>query len=860
LFVIDGIVRDQTSFDAISPDQIESISILKDAASAAIYGSRSSNGVILVTTKTGKKGKPTVELNSSFVVSSKPEIQFNYLSVDQGMDVYNQIFATKQINDFDRNWIHENNPDGKIYFDAAYKNPFSQRHSLNVSGGADNITYFLGGTFFDETGFLPNVKYRSYNVRGNMQVEIAKGLTAGLNVNTGTNATNRFYSYLASDADLSGFYEKLFYLGSGFQPPYIDGKPVYPGWAGGNPIESMYNGGYNNNNDQRTDALITLEYKTPFLKGLSFKVSYSNNSDNIFRKSYATKPTLYSFKPDSRSGIGQILTDTLTGTVSTGFPAQPFVGNENTKYNSYQLNGSVSYDKAFGAHHINVFAGYEQFESGTKYSSIYKYNFPFYTTDQLGFASQSAGDTKAYGYELQDARLSYIARINYDYGDKYLFSASARRDGSIKFAPDMRWGTFPSVSAGWVLSKEAFFQNSKSLSFIDLMKVRFSYGTTGNDAIGGWLWQELYNVSNTAFYLGSPGSLNSLLAYGGIANPDLTWESSRSSNLGVDIKFFKKWNFTAELWKKHSYNILGNRILALPIEFGASFPAVNYGIVDAKGAEFDLGYTNGQISKYWTFDVSANFGLATTNVVRKDYAANALEAENPNGKPLDYQTGYDATGIIRTQEQLDALPANYKIFGATPELGMMNFRDVSGPVGKPDGVIDNYDKVVIAKYSSAATAPMAFGFNFTLRYKSFALNALVSGVAGDKLLYNDPWGRNYSGGIILSSYFDNAWSESNPNGTAPKIFASGDARANGYVVPSTYNVHSGDFVRLKNANLSYELPRTILRKTGIKSLQVFVGGTNLFIIRSFKYYDPEVYSGSSYPGVTSITTGLNIKF
>ncbi len=858
LFVIDGVVRDSSAFDALDPTEIANFSILKDAASAAIYGSRSSNGVVLVTTKTGQKGKPSVQLSSVFGVYSKPEVQMKYMSVDQGMDLYNQLHSTNQINDFDRNWVHTNNPDGKMYFDAAYQHPFSEKHTLNVSGGGDNVTYFMGGSFFDQTGFLPHLKFQRYNLRANVQASLTKDLTLGLNLHTSNNASNRFYSYLASDADLSGFYEKLYYLGNGFIPPYIDGKPVYPGWAGGNAVVSMKEGGYNKVNDQKLDALITAEYKIPFIKGLSVRFNYSHNNDNVLKKAFAPKPLLYNFAKDPRSGIGQVLTDSVIGSQLTGFPAQPLIGNDNITVSSYQLNGGITYDRTFGQHHINVMGVYEQYESSGKYSSIYKYNFPISTIDQFAFASQDPANTKATGYEMQDGRLSYIGRVNYDYAGKYLISASAREDGSIKFAPGHRWGLFPSVSAGWVLSKENFFQKSNTLSFINQLKLRFSYGTTGNDAIGGWLWQELYNLSDSSFYVG--GSPAPILNYGGLSNPSLTWESATSSNIGLDLTFLGNWNFTAEFWKKHSYNILGTRILALPIEFGTSFPAVNYGIVDAKGLEFDLGYSNGKIGHDITFNAKLNFSLATTNVVRKDYGANSLPAENPNGKPLNYLIGYKAKGIIRDQQALNALPANYTIFGAKPELGMMDFADVSGPNGKPDGVIDEYDRVEIAKYGSPTSAPISMGLNFNISYKGFTLSALFSALAGYTILYNDPWGRNYSNGIIVPAYYNDSWTVNNPNARMPKIFPSGDARANGYVVPSTFSIYSGNFLRLKNLNLYYEIPQNILNRTGFKSISVFAGGTNLFILRKFKYYDPETYSNASYPNVTTITTGVNLRF
>jgi TonB-linked SusC/RagA family outer membrane protein len=860
LFVIDGVVRDSSAFDALDPTEIANMSILKDAASAAIYGSRSSNGVVVVTTKTGGKGKPSVQLSSVFGVYSKPEVEMKYMSVDKAMDLYNQVHAggTGLINDFDKNWIHANNPDGKMYFDAAYTNPFSQKHTLNVSGGGDNVSYFLGGSFFDQKGFLPNLKFQRYNLRANVSANLTKNLTLGLNLHSSNNESNRFYSSLASDADLSGFYEKLYYLGNGFIPPYINGKAVYPGWAGGNPIESMNNGGYNNVKDQKLDGLIALEYKVPFIKGLSLRVNYSHNNDNVLKKSFATKPLLYTFAKDPRSGNGQVLTDSITGSQLTGFPSQPFVGNDNIVVSSYQLNGGLTYDKNFGLHHINVMAAYEQYESKGTYSSIYKYNFPISTIDQFAFASQDPANTKATGYELQDGRLSYIGRINYDYGGKYLLSASAREDGSIKFAPNKRWGLFPSVSAGWVISRENFFAKSRSLQFIDQLKLRFSYGTTGNDAIGGWLWQELYHMSDSSFYVG--GAPAPILTYGGLPNPNLTWESATSYNLGLDLNFLRNWNFTAELWKKHSYDILGSRILALPIEFGTSFPAVNYGIVDAKGMEFDLGYSNGKIGHDITFDAKLNFSVATTNVVEKDYGANSLPAENPNGKPLNYIVGYQAAGIIRDQQTLNNVPAGHTIFGAKPELGMMDFADVSGPGGKPDGIIDQYDKVVIAKYGSPTTAPISVGFNFNISYKGFTLSALFSALAGYKVLYNDPWSRNYPNSVTTGAYYDDSWSASNPNGRMPKLFNSGDPRANGYVVPSTFNIYSGNFMRLKNLNISYEIAQSILHKTGIKSISVFAGGTNLFIVRKFKYYDPEVYSNASYPNMTTVTTGVNLRF
>lgn len=331
LFVIDGVIRDQSAFDALDPSQIESLSILKDASSTAIYGSRASNGVLLVTTKTGKSGKPQVQITSVAVVNSKPARQFQYMPLMKSIDIINNMYAPQvKYNDYDKQWIAKNNPDGRIYFDAVYQSPFSQKHSLNISGGNDDVTYFIGGNYYDEKGFLPNVKSNRYDIRGKVSAKVTKDLSVGLNLNLNNFGRRSIYGAVNSGAspDMSGFYEKLFYLGGGTSPAYIDGKPVDPSWLCGNAIEVMRHGGYAKSNSQQIDALITAEYKLPFIKGMAVKVLYSNNTVNSFSKTFAQKHTLYKFKADPNSVAG-ILTNEVIGTVESGSPSVSFVDNSN---------------------------------------------------------------------------------------------------------------------------------------------------------------------------------------------------------------------------------------------------------------------------------------------------------------------------------------------------------------------------------------------------------------------------------------------------------------------------------------------------------------------------------------------------
>jgi hypothetical protein len=417
---------------------------------------------------------------------------------------------------------------------------------------------------------------------------------------------------------------------------------------------------------------------------------------------------------------------------------------------------------------------------------------------------------------------------------------------------------FPSVSSAWMISKENFFQNSQLARYIDMLKLRASFGTTGNDGIGGWQWLEQYNVSSGSYFLGQSGTSAPLLTYGGTPNSDLTWETTRSYNIGLDVSLLKNIDFTFELWKSRTVDILGYRSLVLPVEFGASLPASNYGKAEAKGLEIELSYRN-KIGHDFSYSVNGNLGFANTKTILKDHSSNGQWFDNPEGKTRTYGTGYQNTGIIRTQAELDVLPEGYTIFGAKPELGMMNFADLSGPNSTPDGKIDGYDQTVLGKYIGSSSAPVTYGLDLNIAYKNFSVEALFAGLAGFRTSYNDPWGRAL-GGNRTQYYHADSWTAENPNGSTPKLYADGDARSTGYLVDSYYNVTRGDFLRLKNLQIGYNIPKSILKNTGLKEVKVFASGTNLFCLSKFKFYDPEINGFMSYPNMKTYSVGLNVQF
>ncbi len=852
VYVIDGVVRDKQSFDALDPNEVAEITVLKDAASAAIYGSRSSNGVILVTTKTGKKGKPEIGFSAITNTSRTGKVP-EYMDVSKALDY--SIAVNGGISPEEKAWVLKNNPNGDNYFKAAYQNPNNQRYALSASGGGDMVTYYIGGSFYNENGFLPNVGFKKYNLRSNVSAKLTKDLTVNLNLSNSYGTRNRFnFTYDYGSADLNNLWGKLLYWDA-WAPPYINGKPVDPGWLG-NPVEMMKNGGYWKNNNQQLDALLSAEYKLPFVPGLSAKFAYSKNFNNSFVKNFAKKQPLYKFKTTGANN--RIYTDEIISQTMSGDPGTEYIGNEYGRSNTYQLNGQLSYDHRFGEHNISATAVYEQWEAYYNNFSMYRYNFPLSPNDQFFAASANNSDWSTGGGEDQDGRLSYIGRINYDYAEKYFLSTSARYDGSVKFAPNKRWGLFPTLSGGWAISKENFFRNVKTLKFIDFMKLRFSYGSTGNDAIGGWQWLEQYRIQGGTYYLGQNGTTAPRLAFGGTPNANLTWEKSNSYNAGLDIVALKHLNLTVELWKRHTYDILGSRVLVLPSEYGASLPAVNYGIVDSKGIEIELGYNN-TIGRDFEYRAKGNFGVSTNKVISRDAAQNAQFVDNPNGKTLSYGTGYQAIGIIRTQDELSKLPAGYKIFGATPELGMMNFADISGPDGKPDGKIDSYDRIVLGNYFGSNSAPITYGLQLNFSYKGISVDMLFAGLSGFKTSYSDAWGRNFGGGAKIPKYHDDAWSTDNPNGTTPKLFPWGDARSSGYTQTSTFNVYDGSFMRMKYLNIGYNLPAKYLNKIKVKGIKLFASGTNLFTLSKFKFYDPEISGFMSYPLMKNFSMGIDVR-
>ncbi|NLR67206.1 TonB-dependent receptor [Chitinophaga varians] len=842
LYVIDGVVRDKFAFDALDPSEVENISILKDGASAAVYGSRAANGVILVTTRQGREGKTAISYSGSVGVEKPihiPDVQNAY---HQAMTINDAL----RIDNIPTNDARYYSPDELEYFkthnwnwiDEAWKNPVTTRHSLSVSGGSARVRYFMNGTYFYATGSFNKLDFRKNTLRANVEADITSNLTASLNVSMDVRNDQKPYWRYDNDGDNMEDLYKAFLFRTQTVPPYINGKlnGTYVEWSPLAITEGQT--GYNKKKFTNYNTIATLRYKIPAVPGLELKVMFNKYSRTNFIKQFSLPYELSVFK---RTGDHNHIVTDEPESVKVRNDGE-FLYESYDNQEAYQLDGYISYNRAFGAHKLSALLVYEQAESNGNNFNGQRNNFVSPSIDQL-FAG-SAASQFANGNGWEDGRASYIGRLNYNYADKYILEGAFRYDGSVKFSPSKRWGFFPSFSAVWRISEEPFFKDN--VSFVNDLKLRSTIALIGNDAVGGWQWMQRYNVANGAVFSG----ITSGVTPGSLSNPDITWEKSISWNGGLDAYLLQgKLNFSADVFRTHTYDILGARQQSVPSTFGATLPAENYGVINARGFELSARY-NAAVNNHFNYYVSANFGYATNEVKVQDEPANQRAYKSVVGYNMNRIWGYEATGIIRTQADLDALPAGYTIFGQKPELGMLNYRDVRGAVDdKPDGKIDDNDAQYIANYS---IPPVNYGIALGCTWKGLGLDLVFQGLAGSKIMID---ARNAQARTEETNfaYWNDHWTPENPNAALPRVARNVAGEA------SSFWLRNGSFLRLKNVNLSYDLPRSLMKKYGLAGVRLFFSGTNLLLLEDHvKVRDPEAASMRSYPLMKNYTFGLNI--
>jgi TonB-linked SusC/RagA family outer membrane protein len=870
LYVIDGMVRDAATFQNLSPIEIESMTVLKDAASSALYGVRSDGGVVVVTTRRGQAGAiPTINYGFNYS-ADQPTQQVPLTNLYEYGLLANQMYANANSIDPripaaapqgnawsqpELDWAKALPGQGYDALKALWETPYIMTTGLTVSGGSDKIKYFGVINLFNQSGFLKSTDYRKLNARLNFTADI----TSNLQLYAGFAFTNA-YTASAPMEGTDATYTKL-RASFNYMPVMSSQGDRYltTGWAYGN-ASAEADGliGYQHNNYIDPQANVSLTYKIPCVRGLSVKASYMANWSNNHYKEYDAHATFWFpvFTGDNNHIVNAndaSLTNTFTNTNFWGL-----YSTAGWQSNS-QLNLQASYNRSFGNHRIDAALVFERAESNFSSINNQAQGFPVYQTDQYWATNRDHNNAWAGGGpDYKTGRAAYIGQVNYSYGEKYLLNLSVREDGSMYFAPGKRWGVFPAASAGWIVSHENFFRSNKTITNL---KLRASIGLAGNDAVvSGWQWQQSYATGST-YYLGNPnGSAMPGIRYGSLVNPNLTWEKSLSYNLGADFEFVKHLSVTVDYWFKHTYDILGSRQNSLPTTFSLTMPQENYGIINAQGFELMLGWHDRAGAINWFANLNASYGW--NKVIKKDFASSSLPWQIPVGKTTNYIAGYTAD-IIRTASQLaDWKKENPNYVNPTGSsaigLGSMVYSDASGPQNKPDGVINNYDQSVLY----ANPNPVVYGVELGANWKGFSIEALLTGLIHNPKNFYE-LADYYDGQIqmINKNWIDKGWTPANPDAPLPMS------------VPRSYRSYSisnanfwykdASFIRLKNLNIAYTFNFHKALGNAIRSIRIYTAATNLFYISKFKYWDPELnpgWSGIGYPIMRTISGGIDVKF
>lgn len=842
LVIVDGV---ETKFDNIDPSQIESISILKDGA-ASIYGARAGNGVILVTLKRGKEGKVTVIANASQTMqnsmtliptgSSGQRAEWDREShINAGLPASQIPWKLSDIEEFYKG----TNPDylNTDWFSAAIRSwAPQQNHNVSVSGGSDKVNFYsyLG---YNKQTTIARHDGGAYD-RLNTQISMDAKLTDRLLLSSSFNYIGEFRDFTSMNLGHSNFYNALY----DSDPKYPLNLPdplmlSYAGSATGNAVfvsnRSLAGYSRNNNKSLRLNSALTYDFKS--IEGLKAKAFINYNSGDGYSKLFRKQPNFYSYRA---------ATDEYIFERKSSNSNMIYLGSSTSSDITQQY--SFTYDKTFGGDHR--FSGmllHERINYNNESFDTQRGNLSSEVVDQLFVGDPNSASNNGSASEM--ARKSYVGRLNYGYRGKYLIETIFRADASAKFPKDGRWGYFPSVSIGWVLSQEKFLANS---TIVDNLKLRASAGSSGDDGIGNYQYFAGYSY-DMSYILGN--DIQQGLFLTGLANGQLSWERLGIYNLGLDFSLLdKKIYGTVEGFYRTRKGIPGYRVNSLPSSFGAALPLENMNSIDTRGFELELG-TKGKINKF-SYDISGNISWSRSKWVKFDEPEytdlDQKRIFQNTGKWTDERWGYVSDGLFTSMEEIRDLKYSYVELGGNDGLrpGDVKYVDVNG-----DGRLDWRDQVEIGK----GTIPnwMA-GLLVNLSYANFHLNSVFQGAFG------------YTTYIDLETApttlkYDNRWTalENSPNSLVPRPGSKNVA--NWWY--SDYRNHNTTYLRLRSLSLGYEFNEKLLKSIKIAKLRVYVAGTNLFTLTNLSKLgvDPEAPEGTAayyYPQQRTVSAGISLNY
>ncbi|MBO9154451.1 SusC/RagA family TonB-linked outer membrane protein [Chitinophaga sp. GCM10012297] len=849
LVVIDGIVRND-EYGNINPYEVETVSVLKDAAAASVYGARAAGGVILITTKRGTAGKPVVTWNGSTGTESPTQYPrlmnayeyatlWNQANLNAGYDPRNpaqagRFYSARQLEDF---------RSGKAGTDW-WKTVFSKRGALSqqnisIRGGSENIRYFgMLGTAYQK-GLWDAYNFRRINLRSNVDARINATLTAGLNLEARRSTTR------AAGLDAYNIFEHT-----------VQSPPVIPAYTASgrfydamipHPLADIRESGENTQRDEVFQGTIFFEQQLPFItKGLSVKGTAAIVRRQYFQKWWRTPYLLY-----SEDGQGNI---TGVRSIGIGDQVNTSLFQESRQFTNNTYNISLNYAKTAGKNELSALALYEEIGQNSDYFNASRREFP--TNSQDYFYASGPGQQTIDGRSaIDDARRSLVGIVNFTYNNRYLVNATVRYDGSFRFPPGKRWGLFPSVSAGWRLSEEPFLRDA--VFFSDL-KLRASAGITGNDNVGAYQYLNEYFFSQgqvpgsfPPFYAPVLDNEPAIVLYNGVyANRNITWEKLRTANIGVDATVLKgRLELNFDYFFRTTTDMLWDRARSVPATFGRRLPKENYAEMKSNGWELVLHY-NGH-TRALQYNVGIQGTFAANEITRIDDPENGPSWEKRQGRPIGFQVGYRAAGIFRSEAEVEQWYGGMQ-FGQRQSPGDIRYVDVNG-----DGQITDQDQDVIGPYD--ILPQLTYGISGGLRWKNLDMDFLFQGAARRSLMLSMEAITLFRGGRYNSfAYLMDAWSPGNEDAKYPRAAIDASFNNNRY---STFWLRDASYLRLKTVNIGYTFNWPWLKKNNGK-LRVYAAGANLLTWSPFREFDPEAENGVGYyyPQMRNFTVGAGLSF
>lgn len=837
LIIIDGI-PDRGDFDRLNPNDIESVTVLKDA-SAAIYGARSANGVILIETKKGELGKPVIEYDGSFGLTEPTRLPKligagdytlwkNEISDRKGEP---HEFTDEQVEGYRQNSDPLKYPNTDWY--QVILKPVSPqtKHSLSVRGGNEKVKYYVSGNYLYQDGLFRNssTNYHQYNLRSNIDANITDNFSVSLGVSG--RLENRNYSNFAEILDGGYTIWKVALSSYPTLPDFYPNGLPGPGVELGMNPALMVDGttGFYKVKDYFFRSNLSFRWDISQVKGLFVQgvYAYDFNSNNPKQFNSNWDVFQYNSNTDTYDNIKEV-----EGPINLN---ESFRNFENKTFNI-----RLGYNRNFDGHSIDAFVAYEQNGGRDEGISAYRTDFPNGNAPYLNFGGNGGKDNT--GNANHYARQHVFGRVGYGYKDKYLGEVIIREDGSYIFPSKKKWGTFPAFSVGYRISEEPFFNSA--IPLFNEFKVKFSWGRLGNDKILPYQGVQLYNV-DAGYYFGPTGNMLPGITAGVVPNPNVTWETATTSNIGIETSLFNNLlNFNADYFSSRRSNILLPREASIPTATGLvdKLPDENIGKVLNRGGEFEI-FHNREVNANFSYNIGANFTYTKNRILFMDEAVNTPDWQKQQGHPMDSWLVYRTDGLYKSDDEINSSP---HLSGTRP--GDLKYIDVN-----EDGSISSDDMIRI--YESA-TPNKIFGLSMGVNYKGIGLNLLWQGQAGAKQLIQPQQGETNTPTVRR---FKERWTPNNPNGTQPFSFDRTDEFNNR---EADFWLEDATFLRLKTAELSYSFPKDITDKLNLNNLRVYVSGFNLFVLSKMKEYDPEIISerGISYPQTRIYNVGVNISF